>query len=223
MTHGAGQLPQVLPLSHYLPDPRRPALSDLQRRYQYFKATETTQHTTVTVGNTKTTRTTELQRIKSVRAGAVTGGVLTVQVQVNGRDIFPDANRPLSGGRPARPHREGSYTFPANSTISTIVEADSGVSVAPLNVIIETEPFVLEPIPEPVVLEHGDKLRISKRREAEELNAGFDKAAVNLLGTPTGGFEPKPGRVVPGVPKPPTAPRAAPRGDPGRPPRRFTY
>ena len=196
MTHGAGQLPQVLPLSHYLPDPRRPALSDLQRRYRYFKATETTQHTTLTVGNTKTARTTELQRIKQVRAGGITGGTLTVQVQVNSRDIFQDALRPTTNGAPAKPHREGKYTFPAGSIISTIVEATSGVPAGTLSVVIETEPFVLEPIPEPVVLEHGDKLRISKRREAEELNAGIDTTAINLLGTPTGGFETKPVRVV---------------------------
>ena len=182
MTHGAGQLPQILPLSHYLPDPRRPAITDLQRRYQYFKASETTQHTTLTVGNTKTARTTELQRIKQVRAGGITGGTLTVQVQVNSRDIFQDALRPTTNGAPAKPHREGKYTFPAGSTISTIVEATSGTPAGTLSVVIETEPFVLEPIPEPVVLRGKDRLFISRRREADDENAGFDLLERNLLG-----------------------------------------
>lgn len=41
---------QPVPLRDHLPDPRRPALADIRKRNVFLKSSESTQHTTLTVG-----------------------------------------------------------------------------------------------------------------------------------------------------------------------------
>lgn len=158
-----------LRLQDHLPDPRRPALPDLRERNQFFRAELSASHSTLTVGNTQTQTTTEQQRIRSVQVGAVSGGTVTVQVQVDGRDMFLDGHRPVSGSGPS--DSSDVYVFPAGSVVSTIIEASSGVPTGTAQVAIETEPYVLLPWSDTVQL-HG-KLRISRRRVADDLNAGL--------------------------------------------------
>lgn len=157
-----------LRLSEHLPDERRPKLADILTRNEYAQSTLSSDHTDLTVGNTQTQTTDDLQRVRSVQVGSVSGGTVTIQMQVEGRDIFDDAARPVSGGEVQRPTEV--YTFPAGSVVDTIVEASSGVPTGTANVVIETEPYVLGPRFEERVLRGKDRLLGSKRREAERYN-----------------------------------------------------
>jgi len=180
MTHGGGALGLVSKLSDYLPDPRRPALPDILNRNLFFQAVETTTHSTLAIGNEQEELTHELQRIKRVRVGDVTGGTVTIQVQVDGRDMFLDANRPVSGLEEREP--DARYTFPAGSVLKTIYEAETGVPASDVRVVIELEPFVLvPPLPE-VKVEGKDRLFPSRRRAAQQINdegSGRGGSAVN--------------------------------------------
>ena len=156
-------------LSDHLQDARRPAIPDLRTRNLFFRDTVTTIHTSVAVNSTQTLIADETQRIRSVRVGTVTGGTVTVQMQVDGRDLFDDTVRPVSGGAVREP--TNLYLFPAGSAIQTIIEATSGVPVAPANVVIETEPYYLAPQLPEVTPTGGDRLPPSWRERRDLLNA----------------------------------------------------
>lgn len=177
-----------MPLSDHFPDPRFPAAADIRNRWRYTRSSAGTSHSTLAVGNEQTTRVREPLRIRQMKVGEVSGGTVTVQVKANGRDIFPDGNRPVSGGRPTKPHRKGSYIIPAGSILTTIIEATSGVPAGTAAVVIDTEPFTLLPKNAPVKLKGKDRLRPSRRQEAAFLNTleGQEEqqaAAVGAAGT----------------------------------------
>lgn len=152
-------------LQDYLPDPRLPALADVRERNLFLRGDASTQLTTITVGGTATTLTSEPLRIRSAQVQTVSGGTITVQVQLDGRDIFDDTVRPVSGSVARDP--TNSYIVPAGTVITTTVEADSGVPAGTANVVIETEPYILVPRTPEIKLKGKDRLRVSKRRQAE--------------------------------------------------------
>lgn len=166
-------------LADLFPDPARPRIPDALARNLYFQSTFETEHTALTVGNTVTKTTDELQRIKSVQVGSVSGGTVTVQVQVDGRDVFDDTVRPISGGAVREP--TDVYTFPAGSVISTIIEADSGTPAGTANIVIETEPYQLLPRSSVEELRGKDRLLNHKRREHELAMAGADFIEPSLI------------------------------------------
>ena len=182
MSHEPGARPSRLPqprLSDFMPDRNRSAISDILARNRFFQAGMQADHTTLTVGNTVTQTTDELQRVRSIQVGTVAGGTVTVQVQVDGRDIFADASRPVSGGAVGEP--TDVYTFPAGSVISTIIEADSGTPTGTANIVIEAEPFQLLPRSEMVELRGKDRLLLHRRREHELAAAGVDFIERSLI------------------------------------------
>ena len=156
-------------LSDHLADQRRAAIPDLRTRNLFFQGNLETQHTTLAVNNTVTKTIDDLMRIRSVQVGTVTGGTVTIQVQVDGRDLFDDTVRPVSGGAVREPTNV--YTFPAGSAVSTIIEATSGAPSGNANVVIETEPYRLAPRLPEVFPSGGDRLPPSKRGRAGLLNA----------------------------------------------------
>ena len=155
--------------SDHLADQHRAAIPDLRTRNLFFQDSMATQHTTLAVSNTITKTVDEFMRIRSVRVGTVTGGTVTIQVQVDGRDLFDDTLRPVSGGAVREPTNV--YTFPAGSAVSTIIEATSGVPSGNANVVIEIEPYRLAPQLPTVAPSGGDRLPPSRRERADLLNA----------------------------------------------------
>ena len=177
-------------LSDLLPDSRFPAITDVLARYRFFKSSLLTTHTTLAVNETVSRITEEAQRLVRVQVGAVSGGTVTVQVQVDGRDMFTDAVRPVSGG--AVQDATATHVFPAGALVSTIIEATSGAPTGSTGVIIETEPFELIPRAEPVKLEGPDRLKPSARRQARVASAGVKAEPRGLIGPVEGT-----GRVAP--------------------------
>lgn len=173
----------VIPLAQHFPDPRYPTLPDITARNRFFQSALSLQHTTLSVNDTQTQTATELQRVKLVQVGTVSGGTVTVQLQVEGRDLFDDTVRPVSGAAVREPTNV--YTFPAGSVLSTIIEATSGSPTGTANVVIETEPYILSPQLETVKLKGKARLRVSKRREAVLANAGTSFIGVS----PTTGIQ----------------------------------
>lgn len=167
-------------MKDYLPDPRRPSLQDIRERYLYLRGNINSQHTSLSVSDTvEATKTTELQRVRSVEVGEVSGGTVTVQVYVDGRPVFLDAERPVSGGGSMAPSNRY-YNFPAGSVVKTVIEATSGVPAGSANVVIDTEPFVLVPIVEDVKLKGRQRLKHSERvrvRYENEVGTGAPQAA----------------------------------------------
>jgi len=162
------------------PDRRRPVLADVAARQQFYSGAITTTHTTLAVNETITAFTDELQRFRGVQVGAVAGGTVTVQVQAEGRDLFDDTTRPVSGGEVQRPTEP--YLIPAGTPITTIIEATSGVPTGTAGVVIETEPFVVHPRPAWVELRGKDRMFASRRRQAEAANRGESLLPRNWLG-----------------------------------------
>lgn len=169
---------RALRLSDHMPDRRRGSIPDLLARHRYWQDSMSSQHTTLTVGNTVTQTTDEQLRIKNVQVGTVTGGTVTVQVQVEGRDIFTDASRPVSGGAVMEP--TDIYTFPAGTPIATIIEASSGVPAGAANIVIATEPFELLPRSDLVELQGKDRLKMSSRRLAQQANKCRNLAEITV-------------------------------------------
>lgn len=188
MSHERGGRPAKLPmarLSDHFPDPNRSRLADHLDRNRYVQSFMAAQHSTLTVGNTQTQTTTELQRVRSVQAGPVAGGTLTFQVYVDDRPIFDGSVRPVSGGGVMEP--TDIYTIPAGSVVETIIEADSGVPAGTANVVIETEPYELRPRHEIVKLTGKNRLFASRRRRMEQANVGTDpEAPQDALAGPSG-------------------------------------
>ncbi len=185
MTHLSGTPDSI---TAYFPDPRRPRLEDMRARYQFFKGSESTSHSTLTVGNEQSTLISAPLRIRQAQVEGVTGGTVTVQVTVDGRDLFSDAHRPVSdsGGKEV----SDLYVIPAGSVVKTIIEASSGVPAGTANVLIDTEPFELvEPIPD-VKLTGRDRLFSSRRRLAEAIDteggliAEFESVTVPIGSAP---------------------------------------
>jgi hypothetical protein len=141
----------------------------------------TTQHTTLAVNETLTFTTTELLRIRGAQVQTVSGGTITVQVQANGRDLFDDTVRPISGAAPQEVTHL--YTIPAGSAVSTIVEATSGVPTGTANIIVNVEPF--EVLPKPAIALIGrDRLRLSRRIEAQQIDA-VRRSTIRVAGDQT--------------------------------------
>ena len=168
-----------IPLSDHLPDPRYAAIPDMRAR-QSYSGGSLSATPAVAVASTDTTLATELLRIRSVQVGAVAGGTVTVQLQADGRDLFDDAERPVSGAAPK--DVSAIYNIPAGTPVTAIVEADSGVPTGTANVAITTEPYRLLPQLETVALRRGDRLRVSRRNEADLANAGFSLVQRDLRG-----------------------------------------
>lgn len=166
----------------FFPDPRRPALRDIQDRLLYLRGAMSSSHTSLSVSDTaQAGKATELQRIRSVEVGDVSGGTVTIQVQVDGRDVFKDGNRPVSGGVNRIPDSRY-YNFPAGSVVTTIIEATSGVPTGTASVVIDTEPFVVVPIIPELKLKGKSRLFVDRRRAVRAYNeAGVaDTIAVAL-------------------------------------------
>ena len=154
-------------LSDLLPARGRPRFADLAERQRYLRDYASTAHTTLTVGNTQTTTATEPTRLRSVQVdGGVSGGTVTVQVQVDGRDMFLDGVRPVSGSTAAEATDRS--VFPSGAVISTVIEASSGAPTGTANVVIDTEPFALTPYEPLVPLSARDRLHRSRRGLLEQ-------------------------------------------------------
>ncbi len=151
-------------------DRARPVLADVAARNRFYPGAITTTHTALAVSDTQTTLGEELQRIRSVQVGAVAGGTVTVQVQAEGRDLFDDTLRPVSGGAVQEPSEP--YLIPAGTPITTIIEATSGAPTGTVGVVIETETLEVSPRPVRVELRGKDRMFPSRRREADALNRG---------------------------------------------------
>ncbi len=145
----------------------------------HFYTAESTQHTALAVGDTKTQLASELLRIRGAQAGTVAGGTVTFQVQADGRDLFNDALRPVSGGS----FQEVSdiYTIPPGTVIGTVIEATTGTPTGNANVIIDMEPYTRPPVPRFIVLRGKDRLFMSRRLEAEAANRGAELIRRNRL------------------------------------------
>src|SRR3990167_6229840 len=137
------RIPRLWHLSEYLPDARYASLPDVAARWRYSSASLQSTHTTLAVND-----------------------------EVNGRDIFDDAERPVSGG--AEKEATAIYEFPPGTPVVTVIEATSGVPTGEAHTIISTELFTLLPQIPTVVLRGKDRLRVSRRREAERANTGVD-------------------------------------------------
>jgi len=167
------RIPRLWHLSEYLPDARYASLPDVAARWRYSSASLQSTHTTLAVNDEANAETDgQTQRIRSMQVGAVAGGTVTVQLQVNGRDIFDDAERPVSGG--AEKEATAIYEFPPGTPVVTVIETTSGVPTGEADTIISTELFTLLPQIPTVVLRGKDRLRVSRRREAERANTGVD-------------------------------------------------
>lgn len=163
------RIPGVWHLSDLLPDPARPALADVRDRNLFLSGELESTHTTLAVSDEATAETDGMpQRLRSVEVGAVAGGTVTVQVQVNGVDAFDDASRPVSGAGPS--DVSSPYVFPAGTSVVSVIEATTGVPTGEANVVIETEPYILRPRRQPVELRGKDRLRVSKRKAARAAN-----------------------------------------------------
>ena len=103
-----------------------------------------------------------------------------MQVQGDGRDLFDDTQRPVSGAAPKE--ATDLYIIPAGTPITTVVEADSGLPTGTANVVLETEPYRLFPQLETVVLHGRNRLRVSERRAAELANLGVGLAQPAISG-----------------------------------------
>jgi len=175
------RVPGVWYLSDLLPDPSRPALKDMAQRNIYLQGQLSGTHTTLAVSDAVALETDGVsQRLRSAQVGTVSGGTVTVQVQVNGVDAFDDASRPVSGAAPQ--DVTNMYIFPPGTAVTTIVEATTGVPTGEASVVIDTEPHVLLGKFQPVKLEGKDRLFPSRRKAAEVLNtnavpAGAEQAS----------------------------------------------
>src|SRR3989304_1193517 len=182
------RIPRLWHLSEYLPDARYPSIPDVNSRWRYSSASLQSTHTTLAVNDEANAETDgQTQRIRSMQVGAAAGGTVTVQLQVNGRDIFDDAERPGSGG--AEKEATAIYEFPPGTPVVTAIEATSGVPTGEADTIISTELFTLLPQIPTVVLRGKDRLRVSRRRGAERANTGVDT-----------GPPPPPPHCAPGIP-----------------------
>ena len=90
-----------IPLSAHLSDPRYAAIPDMQRRNLFSGGSMVNALAAVAVSTTTTTYTTEPLRVRSAQVSTVAGGTVTVQVQADGRDLFDDTQRPVSGAAPS--------------------------------------------------------------------------------------------------------------------------
>jgi len=170
------RIPRLWHLSEYLPDDRYASIPNVAARWQYSSDSLQSTHTTLAVSNEANAETDGMtQRIRSMQVGAVSGGTVTIQLQVNGRDIFDDAERPVSGG--AEKEATHIYEFPPGTPVVTVIEATSGVPTGEADTSISTEPFTLLPQIPTVTLRGKDRLRMSRRRDARRANTGLD---VNL-------------------------------------------
>ena len=167
-------------LSELSPDRRFAPVSDHLARNQYVQGGLQTSHTTLTVGDEQAEQFSGLQRVRSVQVGPVSGGTVTVQVQVEGRDIFDDASRPVSGGAVQEP--TDVYLMPAGTPVVSIIEADSGTPASDANVVLEIESYVLAPKIPHMVLHGKDRYRISRRRSVEIINSGGSELPPHPLG-----------------------------------------
>lgn len=154
------------------PDPTRPGPADILARNLYFKDSLTATHTTLAVSNTLSQSVDSAMRINRVYVGTVSGGTVTIQIQVNGRDIFDDTLRPVSGGESRWPTDK--YIITPGSLISSIIEATSGVPTGNANVVIKVSPFTLLPRTAQRQPRGPERLRLSKRTDYAVSNAGVD-------------------------------------------------
>lgn len=172
----------------FLPDKRRAALTDIRERVLYLRGRMQSTHTSLSVSDTQTAaRASEVQRIRSVEVGDVSGGTVTVQVQVDGRDMFLDGNRPVSGDINRVPDSRY-YNFPAGSVVTTIIEATSGAPTGDAKVVIDTEPFVLVPIVPTLKLKGKNRLKVDVRRAVEAFNAGGTATVAAVVRRSSGGL-----------------------------------
>lgn len=154
-----------------MPDHGVGALRDARRRNVFLKSSMSASHTSLAIGDKQLAAfASETMRLRVAQVGAVSGGTVTVQVQIDGRDIFDDANRPVSGG--AAQDATSIYIIPSGSVVETIIEATSGTPTGTANVVIETEPYVLNPRPEPIGLAGRDRLFPSVRNAVARINEG---------------------------------------------------
>lgn len=151
----------------YLPDPARPAIADTGDRNVRFLSEAATEHTSLVVSDTQSLEFDEPTLIRTVTVGPTSGGTVTVQVQVDGRDIFDDTARPTSG---TAVEPTDSYLAPARTPVSTIIEATSGTPTGSTGVVLDTEGAVLLERHAPVVLEGADRLHIGQRLAALTAN-----------------------------------------------------
>lgn len=145
----------------------------------HFYTTESTQHTALAVGDTKTQLASELLRIRGAQAGTVAGGTVTFQVQADGRDLFSDALRPVSGG--AFQEATDLYTIPPGTVIGTVIEATTGTPTGNANIVIDMEPYVRPPVVKVIVLRGKDRMFMSRRLDAEAANRGVELIRRNRL------------------------------------------
>jgi hypothetical protein len=129
----------------------------------------------VAVSTEATTVTTEPTRIRSAQVQGVSGGTVTVQVYADGRPLFDDTQRPVSGGAPME--ATDLYTVPAGTVVTTVIEADSGTPTGTPSVLIEAEAYTLVPRSDRVELRGKDRLRPSRRRRAAMVNEGLTPSA----------------------------------------------
>lgn len=163
------KVPGIFNLSDILPDPRRPAIRDVAQRNIYLHGALVSNHTTLSVSDEQAAETDGLpQRLRSVEVQGVSGGTVTVQVTVAGRDAFDDAVRPVSDAGPSEV--TDIYVFPPGQEVHSIIEATSGTPTGTANVLIETEPYVLLGRFQPIELQGKDRLFPSRRRTARYLN-----------------------------------------------------
>ena len=163
------RVPGLFNLSDLLADELRPKLLDTAQRNVFLHGALESEHTTLAVADEARAETDGMpQRIRSVEVAGVSGGTVTVQVTVNGRDIFDDTVRPVSDAGPAE--ATDIYVFPAGSDVKTIIEATSGTPTGTASVVITTEPYILLGKFQPVVLRGKARMFSSRRREARILN-----------------------------------------------------
>ena len=192
-------------LSPLLPDPSRAALRDTQQRNLYLQTYLWSTHSTLAVNDTESAEGDgHPERIRSVQVGEVTGGTVTVQVQVEGADVFLDDERPVSGGEPEE--ASAPWIFTAGTPVATIIEATTGTPTGDASVVIETEMYLLLSKFVPIKLKGRDRLHTSRRKYAAALNAAAlppgSQHAARVYGYTASGTEgvlPSPGDTRPNI------------------------
>jgi hypothetical protein len=190
-------------VSQLLPDETRPVLKDTRQRNLYLQAALWSTHDNLAVSDTEHAEGDgHPERIRAVQVSGVAGGTVTVQVQVEGADVFLDAERPVSGGEPEE--ASAPWIFTAGTPVTTIIEATSGTPTGEAHVDIATESYVLLSRFVPVQLRGRERLRTSKRKAAKALNIERTppgaQAAARLFGysaSGTTGIIPLPGDTRP--------------------------
>jgi hypothetical protein len=126
-------------------------LADVRRRNIYSVGYDATQHTSTVLSDTQTFLAENLGRVAKVTLMNTVAAVVdfTVQVIVDGRDIYDDALRPtiLAGATTSITAEVPSkHPYKRGDVVQTVIEAVDATQTGVLNVSIETEPYELVPL-----------------------------------------------------------------------------